>query len=109
MNSLETVLEDGLLVVTAVGIVVYGYNGVGESFDAHLNHGGPAQVAVAHHTPFRHDSHWIDLNGTHVACLRVPSKTRDQQKWTATGSRPDGLLWLVYFYTGSAVENSPTE
>lgn len=57
MNSLETVLEDGFLVVTAVGIVVYCYNGVGKSFDAYLNHGSSAQIAIANHTSLRHNSH----------------------------------------------------
>lgn len=55
------ILEDGLLVVTSVGDVVYRNYGTGQSSDAHSGHGGFAQVAVAHHTPFGYHSHRIHL------------------------------------------------
>lgn len=61
---LRTVLEDGALVVVAVGRVVRRYRGAGQSHgDAHYCHRGLAQTAVAHHTPFGHYSHRIDLSG----------------------------------------------
>lgn len=57
-------LDDGALVVVAVGRVVRRYRGSGQSHgDAHHCHGGLAQIAVAHHTPFGQYSHRIDLSG----------------------------------------------
>lgn len=57
-------LEDGPLVVAAVGRVVRRYRGVGQSNgDAHYRYGSLAQAAVAYHTPFGHHSHRIDLSG----------------------------------------------
>lgn len=62
--SYRIVLKDGLLVVAAVGHVVYRHYGDGQSSDAHLSHGSLAQAAFAHHTTFRHHSHRVYLNGS---------------------------------------------
>jgi len=59
--------EDGLLVATSVGNVVYRHHGIGQSSHAHHNHRGLAQIAVAHHTSLRYHSHRVDLNARHTA------------------------------------------
>lgn len=55
--SFRGLVEDGLLVVTTIGNVVYRHYGADQPPDANFSHGGIAQAAIAHHTPFRYHSH----------------------------------------------------
>lgn len=104
----------GRLVVSAVGRVVRGNRGAGQSHDAGRYHGGLGQVAAADHTPFGHHSHRVHLKNDRALVFPVAPRNRDralargpQHKipmtknndniTMMTGNRPDGLL------TGSRV------